>query len=60
MAKSSKHNMKSGTNKSWKDTSKRRHQWHRMVSITIEPGYWFEYQSGVCIVPFDEVITVIG
>lgn len=60
MAKNSKHNMKPSAHKSWKDTSKRRHQWHRMVSITIEPGYWFEYQSSVCIVPFDEVITAIN
>ena len=40
--------------KCWKDKSKRRHQYRRTVSITIEPGFILLHEHGACIVPMYE------
>lgn len=44
-------------NRSWKDNSKRRRQYKRVVSITLLPGYAVMSDNDAYIIPFDEVIT---
>ena len=44
-------------NRSWKDTSKRRKQYKRVVSITLLPGYAVMDDESAYIIPFDECIT---
>ena len=43
--------------KSWKATSKRCHQYKRMASITVLPGWAILDDLGAYIIPFNEVVT---
>lgn len=40
-------------NRSWKDTSKRKHQYKRHVNITIEPGYFYTFESNPMVKDVD-------